>query len=86
MIAQAKDNESLTQIRTQQVDNNLDTYSKEACIRRGTSRGKTTSPALLPTSPHALHSQLYKITLMWTLPFFFSPTCDLFEGEGGPLL
>ena len=30
MIPQVKDNKSLTQIRTQQVDDNLNTYSKEA--------------------------------------------------------
>ena len=52
MIPQEKNNKSLTLIRTQQVDDNLDTYSKEARIRRGTSRGKPTTPALLPTSPH----------------------------------
>ena len=68
MIPQPKNNKSLTLIRTQQVDDNLDTYSKEACIRRGTSRGKPTSPALLPTSPHTLPSLLYKIALRWTLP------------------
>ena len=61
MIPQAKDNESLTLIKTQQVDDNLDTYSKEARIRRGTSRGKPTTQALLSTSPHTLSSLLYKI-------------------------
>ena len=63
MIPQAKDNESLTLIKTQQVDDNLDTYSKEARIRRGTSRGKPTTPALLPTSPHTLPSLVYKVAL-----------------------
>jgi hypothetical protein len=47
MIPQANDNKSLTQIRTQQVDEDSDIYSKEAHIRRGTSRGKPTTPALL---------------------------------------
>ena len=48
LISQANDNKSLTQIRTQQVDKDLDTYSKESHIRQGTSRGKPTTPALLP--------------------------------------
>ena len=39
MIPQANDNKSLTLIRTQQVDEDPDTYSKEVRTRRGTSRG-----------------------------------------------
>ena len=58
MIPQAKDNKSLTLISTHQIDDNLDTYSKEARIRRGTSRGKPTTPTLLPTSPRTLPSLL----------------------------
>ena len=53
MIPQAKDNKSLTLISTHQTDDNPDTYSKEAHIYRGTSRGKPTTLALLSTfSPH----------------------------------
>ena len=47
MIPQAKDNKSLTLICTHQTDDNPDTYSKEARIRRGTSKGKPTTLALL---------------------------------------
>ena len=47
-IPKAKDNLSLTLIRTHQVDEDPDTYSKESHICRGTSRGKPTTPALLP--------------------------------------
>ena len=39
MIPQAKDNKSLTLIRTQQVDEDSNTYSKEVRTRRGTSKG-----------------------------------------------
>ena len=45
---QAKDNKSLTLIRTHHVVEDPDTYSKETHIHRGTSRGKPTTLALLP--------------------------------------
>ena len=47
MILQANDNKSLTLIRTHEIDEDSDNYSKEARIRRGTSKGKPTTPALL---------------------------------------
>jgi hypothetical protein len=68
MIPQANDNKILTLIRTHQVDDDPDTYLKETHIRRGTSRGKPTTPALLPNSLGTLPSLILRLE-----PLYMSP-------------
>ena len=68
MIPQANDNKSLTQIRTHQVDEDPDTYSKESHIHRGTSRGKPTTLAPLPNFSSTLPSLILQVE-----PLYISP-------------
>ena len=86
MISQEKDNKSLTQIRTHKVDEHPDTYSKEAHIRRGTSRGKPTTPALLPNfSSHTPYPTLQDSSKVDSpLLLLLSKVCCLVSGEGVP--
>ena len=80
MIPQANDNKSLTQIRTHQVDKDPDTYSKEAHICRGTSRGKPTTLAPLPNFPSTLPSLILQVE-----PLYISPlvVCGMREWVSG---
>ena len=85
MIPQTKDNKSLILIRTHQVDNNLDAYSKEDRICRGTSRGKLTTPTLLLNfSSHTPYPILQSSSKVESPSSPSSPNCVVFEGVSSP--
>ena len=85
MIPQTKDNKSLILIRTHQVDDNPDAYSKEARICRGTSRGKPTTPTLLLNfSSHTPYPILQSSSKVESPSSPSSPNCVVFEGVSSP--
>ena len=88
MIPQENNNKSLTLIRTHQVDCDSDNFSKEVHIRRATSRGKVTTPALLlnfshtpnPNPSSGAHLHLFSCVVSWC----WCVVCSM--RGGGPLL